>query len=161
VNANNAQEPGTPPRRFSAGVVVVRQVDAGWRYLLLRAFRNWDFPKGRVEPGEEPLQAAIRETREESALEDLDFRWGIQYRDTEPYSKGKVARYFLAVSPGGRVALPVNPELGRAEHDEFRWARYAEARRLIQPRLLPVLEWAQSVVDPMAEDTRRGLTGDF
>ena len=39
----------------SAGVVVVRPGDDGWRYLVLRAFRNWDFPKGLVESDEQPL----------------------------------------------------------------------------------------------------------
>ena len=55
--------------RLSAGVVVVRQSGEGWRFLLLRAFNHWDFPKGMVEAGEEPLAAAIREVREESLID--------------------------------------------------------------------------------------------
>ena len=43
---------------------------------MLRAYRNWDFPKGVVEPGENPLYAAVREVREETSLDALDFRWG-------------------------------------------------------------------------------------
>jgi len=39
---------------------VVRTTPQGWRFLLLRAFNHWDFPKGMVETGEEPLAAAIR-----------------------------------------------------------------------------------------------------
>jgi hypothetical protein len=35
--------------RFSAGAVILRQGPGGWRYLLLRVFRTWDFPKGGVE----------------------------------------------------------------------------------------------------------------
>jgi bis(5'-nucleosidyl)-tetraphosphatase len=132
--------------RLSAGVVVVRRHDEGWRFLLLRAFRYWDFPKGTVEPGEDPLAAAIREVAEESALADLVFRWGERFRDTEPYSHGKVARYFIAESPGGEVHLPVNPALGRAEHDEFRWLDYAAAHALLVPRVQRVLDWAQRIV---------------
>ena len=49
--------------RLSAGVVVIRETHEGWLYLLLRAYNHWDFPKGMVEPGEEPLAAAIREVR--------------------------------------------------------------------------------------------------
>ncbi|NIR58308.1 MAG: NUDIX hydrolase, partial [Gammaproteobacteria bacterium] len=35
-------------QRLSAGVVVVRTDRDGPRYLLLRAYRYWDFPKGEV-----------------------------------------------------------------------------------------------------------------
>ncbi len=58
-----------PPHRFSAGVVVVRLAQRKLRYLLLRAYRNWDFPKGLVEPGEDPIDAALREVREETTLD--------------------------------------------------------------------------------------------
>jgi len=82
--------------RLSAGVVVVRQSAEGWRFLLLRAFSHWDFPKGMVEAGEEPLTAAIREVREESAITDLEFAWGEVCTETGPYSHGKTARYHVA-----------------------------------------------------------------
>ena len=39
-------------RTLSAGAVIVRGHGEARRYLILRAYRNWDFPKGRVEPGE-------------------------------------------------------------------------------------------------------------
>lgn len=55
------------PPAFSAGVVVARLDNGGWRLLAHRAHSNWDSPKGTVEPGEAPLDAAIRETVEEAA----------------------------------------------------------------------------------------------
>ncbi len=134
------------PRKRSAGVVVVRFVDGEPRYLLLRAYRYWDFPKGEIEPGETPLQAARREVREETGLTDLRFRWGEDFRETPPYGKGKVARYYLAESPSGEVTLPVHPELGRPEHHEFRWLPYAEARALLGERLRPILDWSHATV---------------
>lgn len=57
----------------AAGIVVLRRLPAGWQCLLLRAYRNWDFPKGLVEEGEMPLQAALREVREEPALRRCGF----------------------------------------------------------------------------------------
>ena len=92
--------------RLSAGVVVVRQVEEGWRFLLLRAFNHWDFPKGMVEAGEEPLEAAVREVREESTIDDLDFAWGQASTRTGPYSRGKVACYYIAhhAHGGGHAA---------------------------------------------------------
>jgi 8-oxo-dGTP pyrophosphatase MutT (NUDIX family) len=142
-------------RRFSAGAVLVRSVPSGWRYLLLRVYRTWDFPKGGVEPGETPWQAAVREVEEETGLNDLEFRWGEVYCDTAPYSAGKVARYFLAASPGQAVHLPVNPELGRAEHHEFRWVSHADAQRLLPPRLQPILAWAQELLTADASRDER------
>lgn len=129
------------PRR-SAGVVVVRYRDGQPRFLVLRAYNYWDFPKGGIEPGESPLEAARRETREETALTDLVFRWGETWIETEPYAGGKIARYYLAESPGGEVRLEPSPDLGRPEHHEFRWVDQPGARRLLVPRMLRVLEWA-------------------
>jgi bis(5'-nucleosidyl)-tetraphosphatase len=133
-----------PPRstRLSAGVVVVREVPEGWSFLLLRAFTHWDFPKGMVEPGEQPLAAAIREVKEESLIEDLQFTWGDAYTETGPYSRGKVARYYIARTHTGEVTLPISQELGRPEHNEYRWVDYWAALNLVSPRVTPVLKWA-------------------
>jgi 8-oxo-dGTP pyrophosphatase MutT (NUDIX family) len=133
--------------RLSAGVVVVRQSAEGWRFLLLRAFTHWDFPKGMVEAGEEPLAAAIREVREESAITDLEFAWGEVCTQTGPYSHGKTARYHVARTGTIDVMLPINPDLGRAEHSEFRWVDYDEAMQLVSPRVRPVVKWAAQVMN--------------
>ncbi len=127
---------------LSAGVVVIRQTPTGCRYLLLRAYRYWDFPKGEVGSGEDPLEAACREVREETGITVLEFRWGEVYMETPPYGRGKVARYYLAATPQEAVVLGVNPELGRPEHHEYRWLDYAAARRLLVPRVQAVLDWA-------------------
>lgn len=131
-----------PTPRLSAGVVVVRRTPAGWSFLMLRAYRNWDFPKGLVEDGEDPLAAARREVQEETLIEDLHFDWGERYAETAPYSRNKVARYYLARTGTEAVTLPVRPELGRPEHHESRWFDYEAALERASPRLLPVLSWA-------------------
>ena len=132
--------------RLSAGVIVVRRGPAGWLYLMLRAYRNWDFPKGIVEPGEDPLAAARREVREETLIEDLEFAWGEDYRETAPYGNRKIARYYVAATRTEKVTLPVSPELGRPEHDEWRWGDRAAARSLASPRGQPIVGWAAEMV---------------
>lgn len=132
--------------KVAAGAVVLRRVDGRWNCLVLRVFRNWDFPKGLVEPGEEPLHAALREVTEETGLSGLALPWGEVWRETEPYAGGKVARFYVAESANGTVVLPVNPELGRPEHHEFRWLDFDAGPRLLPPRLQHVLRWAQTVV---------------
>jgi bis(5'-nucleosidyl)-tetraphosphatase len=133
-------------QRLSAGVVVARDTGQGVRFLLLRAYRNWDFPKGRVEPGEEPLAAAVREAREEADLSDLVFEWGNEFIETEPYARNKVARYYVAKTRSERVTLKVNPELGRPEHHEYRWVDLTEAFSLTVVRLHRVIAWAAGKV---------------
>ena len=134
------------PARRAAGAVVVRREAGEPRYLLLRVYNYWDFPKGEIAAGEEPLAAAVREVEEETTLAGLRFPWGEVYRETPPYSGGKVARYYLAESPAGQVRLPIAPALGRPEHHEFRWLPYAEARERLGPRLQPILDWAEGLV---------------
>jgi 8-oxo-dGTP pyrophosphatase MutT (NUDIX family) len=136
-----------PAPPFSAGAVVVRRVRDGWRLLLLRAYRSWDFPKGLVEPGESPIDAAVRETAEEAGIDDLAFRWGDVWRETAPYSGGKIARYYLAETQREQLTLPVSPELGRPENHEWRWVDYDEAARLLPERLQPILAWAKQQLE--------------
>ena len=121
---------------------MTRWIDGETRFLLLRCFRYWDFPKGEIEPGEDPLHAALRESQEETGLSDIRLTWGETYTETPVYAKGKVARYYLGKSPAGEVRLPVSPELGEPEHHEFRWATYEEAKALLNDRVAVVLDWA-------------------
>ena len=134
------------PTRLSSGVVVVNVVRPTVLFLLLRAYRNWDFPKGLVEPGEQPIDAAVREVREETTLDNLSFDWGLDFVDTGPYNKGKISRYFLARSSETAVHLPVNPALGMPEHHEARWLKFDDALKMVSPRLVPVLHWARGII---------------
>lgn len=142
------------PHPLSAGVVVVRFFNGKPKYLLLRAYDYWDFPKGTVDAGEEPLAAAIREVEEETTLTNLDFCWDYVFQETKPYgSKNKIARYYIAESKKGEVHLPVSAELGKPEHDEFRWMSCDEARALLVPRVQAILDWAHLNVGDNARPT--------
>lgn len=132
---------------LSAGVIPLRRTWQGWRILVLRAYKNWDFPKGRVEPGEEPLDAAKREATEETGLTQFEFPFGDIYRETLPYAGGKVARYYLAETSEENVRLPISHALGRPEHHEYRWVSFDEAEDLLPPRLALVLDWARETLE--------------
>ena len=100
-----------------------------------------------MEPDEAPRDAAQREVWEETSLSDLRFDWGDEHKETLPYAGGKVARYYLAESPADAVVLPLSQELGRPEHDEFRWVSFEAAEDVLPPRLAIVLDWARGMVE--------------
>lgn len=138
----------------SAGVIIIDSDDV----LVLRAYRNWGFPKGRLEPGEAHLDAAVRETAEESGLlvgEDYELT-GEQTPSTT-YGSGKsrkTATYFLASRISDKQpTLPINDELGKPEHDEWRWVSI-EALNNVDPetgivmpkRLRPVIDYVTDII---------------
>lgn len=132
--------------KLSCGVVLARRSDAGWLALMLRAFHHWDFPKGIRESGEEPMGAAIREVAEETGVTDLSFEWGDRFFETGPYSRGKVARYFIATTEEEKVVMGISPETGEPEHHEWRWVSFDEAYDLGSPRVRSIVQWARQII---------------
>jgi bis(5'-nucleosidyl)-tetraphosphatase len=135
--------------RVSAGIVPVKLNNGKYLFLLLRSGNHWDFPKGRVEDDEDILDAALRETKEETTLtpKDLSFNWGKQHKQSDVYKKGtKFAVYFIAETNETNISLPVSEELGRPEHDEFKWVTYKKASKLVNKRIRKILDWANEVI---------------
>lgn len=131
---------------LSCGAVLVRRTDDGWLTLMLRAYRNWDFPKGMCEAGETPMDAALREVGEETGITDLTFEWGERHSETGPYNKGKVARYYLAKTNTEVVEMGISPETGSPEHHEYQWMDFDRAYDLSAPRVRQVVQWARQVI---------------
>jgi len=120
----------------SAGGVVfrfVRGVDGEARpfYLLIRdSYRNWGFPKGHLEAGEGPENAAVREVGEETGLEALLVEGEIETIDWYFRFRGrlihKVCHFFLMRSESASTC----PQ--RAEGiTACRWAPFDEAVTLV------------------------------
>ncbi len=132
--------------KLSCGIVLARVVGNGYQTLLLRAYHHWDFPKGLLEDGEEPMQAAKRELCEETSIDVVDWQWGDRFLETGPYSRGKTARYYLATTEQEDVVMGPSPETGEPEHHEYRWVSFDEAYDLSSPRVRNVVVWARQII---------------
>ncbi len=95
-----------PIREVSAGGIVYRREGDRFRFLLIKdCYRNWGFPKGHLEDGETPAQAALRETREETGLDEVEIAGPIRIIDWHFRFKGKAihkfCHFFLMESKSG------------------------------------------------------------
>ena len=98
----------------SAGGIVFRRIPGeAPRYLLIRdSYNNWGFPKGHLEGDESPAEAALRETAEETGLQQLSLHGPIRVIDWHFRFRGrhihKYCHFFLFESPEGEVCPQVD-----------------------------------------------------
>src|SRR5262249_44605540 len=90
----------------AGGIVFRRQEGEQPRYLLIKdSYDNWGFPKGHLENGESPADAARRETGEETGLDHLTLQGPIRVIDWHFRFRGrhihKYCHFFLFESPAG------------------------------------------------------------
>ena len=93
----------------AGGIVFRREPDGVAHFLLIKdSYHNWGFPKGHLEDGETPAQAARRETQEETGLEHLTLHGPIRLIDWHFRFRGrrihKYCHFFLLESPEGDAA---------------------------------------------------------
>jgi predicted NUDIX family NTP pyrophosphohydrolase len=145
------------PPPLSAGVLLFRQRDGETQVLLVKPggpfWRKkdagaWMIPKGMVEPGERPAEAALREFEEETGtkLDAVPFPLA-----TVRQSGGKIVQAFAVEGDmdadnirSNHVEIEWPPRSGRLQRfpevGEARWMRLGEARALMLPSQLPLLD---------------------
>ena len=139
-------------REISAGVVLFRTT-GDREYLLLDYGAHWDFPKGHIEKGEDPLITAARELQEETGIRNSRFIPGFKESMRYFYRKGgegmlKIVIYFLAETPTSDVILS-------SEHSGYLWLPYEEAlKRLTFRNARDLLSKANAFLEGMPTGPR-------
>jgi len=141
----------------SAGILLFRQRSGKTEVLLVKPggpfWRNkdagaWMIPKGMVEPGEAPAEAALREFEEEVGVKLTTVPFPLA---TVRQAGGKIVEAFAA--EGDFDCSTINsiefemewpPRSGERqsfpEVEEARWMALQEARELMLPSQLPLLD---------------------
>ena len=110
----------------SAGIVLFRNDSSKNEFLLLNYPQgHWDFVKGKVEKNETPHETAIRETREETGIINIEYLDGFEesveydFRFKKEDIHKKVI-FFLAKTEEKDVRLS-------HEHNDYLWLEYNDA----------------------------------
>ncbi len=143
-------------KEITAGFIVYRPTQEGVKFLILyHRGAYWNFPKGHIEAEEKSLQAAIRETREETGLKQSDLKIIPGFKAYEKFyfrKKGSRSR----LGPVSHTILPVKPGVSAGgsenvfkivifylartnqrqinisfEHSGFGWFLYRDAMKIL------------------------------
>ncbi len=110
----------------SAGIILYLEKSEGILFLLMNyPTGHWDFVKGKIEQGENEHQTALRETKEETGISDIEFvegfeeniNYNFQFEGELIY---KEVVFFLAKTKTETVKIS-------HEHLDYTWLDYKNA----------------------------------
>ena len=110
---------------ISAGIILFNEIDKRKFLLLNYPSKHWDFVKGKMEKGETPHETAIRETKEETGISDVEFIDGFEeeieyyfYADNQEIHKKVI--FFIGKTDTTEITLS-------HEHLDFIWLEFDNA----------------------------------
>jgi 8-oxo-dGTP pyrophosphatase MutT (NUDIX family) len=148
----------------SSGGVVFRRSAVQVDFLLIRdPYANWGLPKGHIEGGETPEQAALREVEEETGLRDLSAVAQLPTIDWYFRDRGKLVHkfcHFFLLEYGAGEAVPQLDEgitecIWHPPDVAIKTVSYSNARQVVRA----AADWLQRDADLLAMVNSNG-TGD-
>jgi len=127
----------------AAGIIVYQNHGADNLFFLgliaLPEFQTknkgiYDIPKGRIDPGETPLECAIREAKEEALID-------ITHLDSGPFSYDKLTVWLAESYQEPKIG--VNPTTGIQEHLGYEWINAEQMEAQCLDYLKPHIQWAR------------------
>ena len=127
----------------AAGIVVFQDHGLGKLYFLgliaLPEFQTknqgiYDIPKGRIDPGETPLQCAIREAKEEATID-------ITHLDSGSFTHDRLTVWLAESYQDPNIG--VNPTTGMQEHLGYEWVKAELMEKQCLDYLKPHIQWAR------------------
>lgn len=94
----------------------------------------YDIPKGRLDPGEVPLTAAVREAKEEAGID-------ITHLDSGPFSFDKITVWIAESYQEPQICN--NPITGAREHLGYAWLTGDTLEAQCLDYLKPGIQWAR------------------
>ena len=142
--------------QISAGGIAFRWADSAPEVaiVLMKPKLRWQLPKGIVDEGESPQEAAVREVREEAGvetdlvklIETIEY-WYRSVRYGKPVRYHKFVHFYLLQYRSGEVT----------DHDheveEARWVRFDEAIQMLDFKSeREVAEKARQMIEGLPKD---------
>jgi|TARA_R110001592_G_scaffold350152_1_gene646059 8-oxo-dGTP pyrophosphatase MutT (NUDIX family) len=132
----------------AAGFIIFRIKNNNPEILGLKAvpkFRKqaggiYDVPKGRIDPGETPIEAAHRELFEEAGLKVR------RIISKTPIINVPLALWVAEVDDTDDVNIVRNQATGLFEHEGYKWMKIDEMKNTCLKYLRPVIIEAKSII---------------
>jgi len=113
-------------KETSAGIVLFRNISNKNEFLLLNYPQgHWDFIKGKIEQSETSQETALRETKEETSISNIEFidgfeesvEYDFRFKNKDIHKK---VIFFLAKTSEKKISLS-------HEHNDYLWLGYNDA----------------------------------